>query len=110
MAVDVHASCCKAIEHGEHAARLVVNFGEHRLTLDECVGASLEYRACLLVVSGLQDDVADVADPTATDPLKVYLLALQLTAKLSECPRLMCELDDELMCHWVRVACTAALR
>ena len=110
MAVDVYASCCKAIEHGEHAARLVVNFGEHRLTLNEGVGASLEHCARLDIIGGLQDDVADVADPAATDPLEVNPLALELAAECSERPRLMRKLDDELMCHGMRVARTAAVR
>jgi hypothetical protein len=37
-------------------------------------------------------------------------LALKFTAELGERPRLMRELDYELMCHTLRVARTAALR
>jgi hypothetical protein len=37
-------------------------------------------------------------------------LALKFTAELGERPRLMRELDHELMCHVMRVARTAALR
>jgi hypothetical protein len=37
-------------------------------------------------------------------------LALKLAAELGERPRLMRELDHELMCHALRVARTAALR
>ena len=62
------------------------------------------------VVGGLQDDVADFADPAATDGLEVNPLALKLTAERSQRPRLMRKLDHELMCHVMRVARTAALR
>ena len=58
MPVYVHTCGGETIENGEHAARLVVDFGEYGFALDECVGASLKYRARLDVVGGLQDDVA----------------------------------------------------
>ena len=76
----VHACSGETIEHGEHAARLVVNFGEYGFALNECVGASLEHRARLGVVGGLQNDVANLADSTATDGLEINLLALKFTA------------------------------
>jgi hypothetical protein len=37
-------------------------------------------------------------------------MALKLAAERSERPRLMRKLDDELMCHGMRVARTAAVR
>lgn len=110
MPVDVHAGGGESIEHGEHATRLVVNFGEYGFALNECVRASLEHRARLGVVGGLQNDVANLADSTATDGLEINLLALKFTAKLGQCPRLMRELDHELMCHLLRVPRAAALR
>lgn len=110
MSVDVHASGGETIEYREHSTRLVVNFGENGFTLNECVGASLKHRARLGVVSGLQNDVANLADSTATDGLEIDPLALELAAELGERPRLMRELDHELMCHTLRVARTAALR
>ena len=110
MSVDVHASGGEAIENGEHAARLVVHFGEYGFALNEGVSTSLKHRTGLRIVGSLQNDVADFTDSTATDGLEVDPLALNLAAERGERPRLMRKLDHELMCHALRVARTAALR
>ena len=110
MSVGVHASGGETIENGEHAARLVIDFGEYGFALNEGVSTSLEHRTGLGIVGSLQDDVTDFTDSTATDGLKVDPLALKLAAERSERPRLMRKLDHELMCHALRVARAAALR
>ena len=110
MSVHVHACGGQTIKYGEHAARLVVDFGEYGFALNEGVRTGLKDRACLDVVGSLQNDVADFTDSTATDGLEVDPLALKLAAKRGERPRLMRKLDHELMCHALRVARAAVLR